>query len=89
MLGTPGHLPLVCILLLAIIEDTNSEIAWYPEPSRMLDALHLALVIHCVYYYLVTNYANFEALTGVVWSGKVRSNLEVSAMILMSLCSFK
>ncbi|KAJ8582020.1 hypothetical protein M405DRAFT_937981 [Rhizopogon salebrosus TDB-379] len=38
----------------------------------MLDALHLALVLHSVYYYLVTNYANFDALTEVVWSGKLQ-----------------
>ncbi|KAJ8583379.1 hypothetical protein M405DRAFT_513577 [Rhizopogon salebrosus TDB-379] len=37
-----------------------------------LDALHLALIIHCVYYYLVTNYAKFDALVEVVWSGKLR-----------------
>jgi hypothetical protein len=71
-----------------MIDDADSEISWCPESSRMLDALHLALVAHCVYYYLVTNYANFEALLEIVWSGKVRSNLAVSNMILMSLCSF-
>jgi hypothetical protein len=58
----------------------------------MLDALHLALVLHSVYYYLVTNYANFDALTEVVWSGKVRSysKLAAPAMILTGLwCSFR
>ncbi|KIK33518.1 hypothetical protein CY34DRAFT_18316 [Suillus luteus UH-Slu-Lm8-n1] len=34
----------------------------------ILDALHLALTIHCIYYYLVTNYTNFNALTEIVWS---------------------
>ncbi|KAG0692314.1 hypothetical protein DFH29DRAFT_970337 [Suillus ampliporus] len=34
------------------------------------DVLHLALIIHCVYYYLVNNYANIGALTKVVWSFK-------------------
>ncbi|KAG0696393.1 hypothetical protein DFH29DRAFT_951375, partial [Suillus ampliporus] len=38
-----------------------------------LDALHLALIIHCVYYYLVVNYANIGALSEVVWSFKVSS----------------
>ncbi|KAG1762548.1 hypothetical protein EDD22DRAFT_953042 [Suillus occidentalis] len=38
----------------------------------ILDALHLALVIHCIYYYLVTNYANFNALTEVIWSLKLQ-----------------
>lgn len=38
----------------------------------IFDALHLALLIHCVYYYLVTNYANFGALTEIVWSFKLQ-----------------
>ncbi|KAG2739230.1 hypothetical protein P692DRAFT_201729967, partial [Suillus brevipes Sb2] len=38
---------------------------------RILDGIHLALVIHCIYYYLVTNYANFDVLTEIVWSLKV------------------
>jgi hypothetical protein len=38
---------------------------------RTLDALHLALIIHCVYYYLVTNYANVDVLMEIVWSYKV------------------
>lgn len=36
------------------------------------DALHLALLVHCVYHYLVTNYANFSALTEIVWSFKLQ-----------------
>ncbi|KAG0700743.1 hypothetical protein DFH29DRAFT_1080516 [Suillus ampliporus] len=36
------------------------------------DVLHLALIIHCVYYYLVNNYANIGALTKVVWSFKLQ-----------------
>ncbi|KAG2747903.1 hypothetical protein P692DRAFT_20735995, partial [Suillus brevipes Sb2] len=30
------------------------------------DAVHLALAIHCIYYYLVINFANFDALIKVV-----------------------
>ncbi|KAG1734438.1 uncharacterized protein EDB91DRAFT_588929 [Suillus paluster] len=37
-----------------------------------LDALHLALIIHGVYYYLVINYANVAALSGLVWSAKLQ-----------------
>ncbi|KAG0698130.1 hypothetical protein DFH29DRAFT_113120 [Suillus ampliporus] len=37
----------------------------------IFDALHLALIVHCVYYYLVTNYANISALTEIVWSFKI------------------
>ncbi|KAG1803011.1 hypothetical protein EV424DRAFT_376106 [Suillus variegatus] len=43
----------------------------------ILDALHLALVVHCVYYYLVTNYANFNALTEIVWSLKLQLIVDV------------
>ncbi|KAJ8584412.1 hypothetical protein M405DRAFT_466393 [Rhizopogon salebrosus TDB-379] len=38
----------------------------------ILDALHLALVIHCVYHYLVSCYANISALTEIVWSFKLQ-----------------
>lgn len=38
----------------------------------IFDALHLALTIHCVYYYLVTNYANFDVLAEIVWSLKLQ-----------------
>jgi hypothetical protein len=38
---------------------------------RILDALHLALIIHCVYFYLVINCAIMGALTEIVWSSKV------------------
>ncbi|KAG1785334.1 uncharacterized protein HD556DRAFT_1459191 [Suillus plorans] len=44
------------------------------------DALHLALTIHCVYYYLVNNYANFGVLTEIVWSLKLQ--LVISALIV-------
>ncbi|KAG1733035.1 uncharacterized protein EDB91DRAFT_651926 [Suillus paluster] len=38
----------------------------------ILDASHLALIVHCVYYYLVTNYGNTSVLTEVVWSFKLQ-----------------
>ncbi|KAG1750974.1 hypothetical protein EDD22DRAFT_252235 [Suillus occidentalis] len=37
-----------------------------------LDAAHLALVVHCVYYYLVINFANVDALVEIVWSFKLQ-----------------
>ncbi|KAG1860918.1 hypothetical protein F4604DRAFT_1788898 [Suillus subluteus] len=46
-------------------------VRFFPQTFRIFDALHLALAIHCVYYYLVTNYANFGALAEIVWSLKV------------------
>ncbi|KAJ8589401.1 hypothetical protein M405DRAFT_791740 [Rhizopogon salebrosus TDB-379] len=38
----------------------------------ILDALHLALITHCVYYYLIINYANTSALLEIVWSFKLQ-----------------
>ncbi|KAG0697040.1 hypothetical protein DFH29DRAFT_173641 [Suillus ampliporus] len=43
----------------------------------ILDALHLALIVHCVYYYLVNNYANINALTEIVWSFKLQIAIDV------------
>lgn len=43
----------------------------------ILDALHLSLIVHCVYYYLVTNYTNVGALTEIVWSFKLQIIIEV------------
>ena len=39
--------------------------------DRLLDAVHLALCIHMVYWYLVTNFLNPFALVEIVWSFKV------------------
>ncbi|KAG2355652.1 hypothetical protein BDR07DRAFT_1613549 [Suillus spraguei] len=43
----------------------------------IFDALHLALIIHCMYYYLVINYANVNALAEIVWSFKLSVVIEV------------
>ncbi|KAG0698133.1 hypothetical protein DFH29DRAFT_113285 [Suillus ampliporus] len=43
----------------------------------ILDALHMALIVHCVYYYLVTNYANIGALTEIVWSFKLQLVIDI------------
>ncbi|KAG1724664.1 hypothetical protein EDB19DRAFT_2043418 [Suillus lakei] len=43
----------------------------------ILDALHLALIIHCVYYYLVINYTNIGALTEIIWSFKLQIIIDV------------
>ncbi|KAG1879082.1 hypothetical protein F4604DRAFT_552325 [Suillus subluteus] len=43
----------------------------------ILDALHLAFITHCVYYYLVSSYANISALMDVVWSFKLQILMEV------------
>ncbi|KAG1724679.1 hypothetical protein EDB19DRAFT_295855 [Suillus lakei] len=39
----------------------------------ILDALHLALIVHSIYFYLVINFANIGALTEIVWSSKLQS----------------
>ncbi|KAG1733365.1 uncharacterized protein EDB91DRAFT_641337 [Suillus paluster] len=51
----------------------------------ILDALHLALIVDFVYYYLVTNYANFSALTGLVWSFKFQSILDATLVFSVHL----
>ncbi|KAG2126230.1 hypothetical protein DEU56DRAFT_556493 [Suillus clintonianus] len=43
-----------------------------------LDALHVALVNHMIYYYLISNYANPLALLEMVWSFK--------ALIVIDVC---
>lgn len=43
-----------------------------------LDALHVCLVNHMIYYYLITNYANPLALLEMVWSFK--------ALIVIDVC---
>ncbi|KAG2145834.1 hypothetical protein DEU56DRAFT_978876 [Suillus clintonianus] len=43
----------------------------------ILDALHLALIVHCMYYYLVTNFGNINALTEIVWSFKAQIVVDV------------
>ncbi|KAG2355648.1 hypothetical protein BDR07DRAFT_1613545 [Suillus spraguei] len=40
------------------------------------DALHTALIVHCIYYYLVINYTDFDALVGIVWSFKLSIAIE-------------
>lgn len=49
-----------------------------PRTSRILDALHVVLIVHYVYFYLVINYANITALTKIVWSFKLQLLVVVS-----------
>ncbi|KAG2339034.1 hypothetical protein BDR05DRAFT_968484 [Suillus weaverae] len=49
------------------------------------DALHLALTIHSVYYYLVTNYANFGVLTEIVWSLKLQLAINIFIIPMVHL----
>ncbi|KAG1808926.1 uncharacterized protein BJ212DRAFT_1381520 [Suillus subaureus] len=51
----------------------------------IFDALHLALTVHCVYYYLVTNYANFGVLTEIVWSLKLQLVINIFIIPMVHL----
>ncbi|KAG1841624.1 hypothetical protein C8R48DRAFT_738852 [Suillus tomentosus] len=42
-----------------------------------LDAFHLIFIVHCIYYYLVTHFANIGALTEIVWSFKLQIIFDV------------
>ncbi|KAJ8591408.1 hypothetical protein M405DRAFT_860551 [Rhizopogon salebrosus TDB-379] len=42
-----------------------------------LDALHLAVIVHYVYYYLVTDFSNLSELSQVVWSFKLHIFLDI------------
>ncbi|KIK06349.1 hypothetical protein K443DRAFT_129931 [Laccaria amethystina LaAM-08-1] len=45
--------------------------------NRILDGLHLALTIHCVYFYSVTGFGNIFGLAHIVWSVKLQVALNV------------
>ncbi|KAG2360763.1 hypothetical protein BDR07DRAFT_1610577 [Suillus spraguei] len=51
----------------------------------ILDALHLASIVHCVYHYLVTNYTNVNALVGIVWSFKLQIIVDVFIILTVHL----
>ncbi|KAG2033877.1 hypothetical protein BDR03DRAFT_1013891 [Suillus americanus] len=51
----------------------------------ILDALHLALLVHCTYHYLVNNYNNFSALTEIVWSFKLQVLVNVLIIPIVHL----
>ncbi|KAF8922116.1 hypothetical protein CPB85DRAFT_1427448 [Mucidula mucida] len=46
-----------------------------------LDALHLALIAHGLYFYLVTHYGESLALVNIVWSLKLQVVLEVIVIL--------
>lgn len=63
---------------LALVREptsAHSSHPFMPLPCfrRLLDAIHLALSAHFVYFYLVTNFDKPDALSHIVWSFKVRS----------------
>ncbi|KAG2088747.1 uncharacterized protein F5147DRAFT_726600 [Suillus discolor] len=51
----------------------------------ILDALHLALIVHCVHFYLVINYANISALSEIVWSAKLQAVVAASSIFAAHL----
>lgn len=50
-----------------------------------LDAVHLGLTIHCVYYYLVINFANFAVLSEVIWSFRLQIVVNVLIIYVIHL----
>ncbi|KAG1811275.1 uncharacterized protein BJ212DRAFT_565188 [Suillus subaureus] len=51
----------------------------------ILDALHLVLIVYCVYFYLVINYGNIGALTEIVWSSKLQPVVAVLSIFVEHL----
>ncbi|KAG1732072.1 hypothetical protein EDB19DRAFT_1305070 [Suillus lakei] len=51
----------------------------------ILDALHLVLIVHFIYFYLVINFANIGALTEVVWSSKLQTVVGVLSIFVEHL----
>ncbi|KAG1723226.1 hypothetical protein EDB19DRAFT_2043850 [Suillus lakei] len=51
----------------------------------ILDALHLVLIVHCIYFYLVINFANIGALTEIVWSSKLQTVVSVFSIFVEHL----
>ncbi|OAX40514.1 hypothetical protein K503DRAFT_768518 [Rhizopogon vinicolor AM-OR11-026] len=50
-----------------------------------LDALHLAMIIHSVYYYLVIDYANITIVTEIVWSFKLQALFDLVIILIVHL----
>lgn len=85
-----GHMPLVSIFSSCDCRARRDNTT--PQTFRILDALHLALIAHCVYFYLVINYANISALTEIVWSAKVSYYFlpePLLCIMLICFCSFR
>ncbi|PCH44978.1 hypothetical protein WOLCODRAFT_77569 [Wolfiporia cocos MD-104 SS10] len=59
-------------------ENTNDKLIYKLAVSwlwyELLDTLHVALGIHMVYFYLITNFSDRSQLAIIVWSFKVRSH---------------
>ncbi|KAG1762751.1 hypothetical protein EDD22DRAFT_541708 [Suillus occidentalis] len=50
-----------------------------------LDAVHVGLTVHCVYYYLVINFANYAALTEAIWSFQLQVVFNVLTIYVIHL----
>jgi len=49
----------------------------------VLDAFGLALTIHAIYHYLITNFGNYSALTILVWSLKMKAAVDLVIVLLV------
>ncbi|KAJ7242177.1 hypothetical protein B0H12DRAFT_853224 [Mycena haematopus] len=58
--------------------------------TLVLDSLHMALIIHVVYHYLITNYYNNAAMQVVVWSIAAEAlPTGLTAMLVQSFYAFR
>ncbi|EEB86601.1 hypothetical protein MPER_16385, partial [Moniliophthora perniciosa FA553] len=58
--------------------------------DRILDAFHLSLTIHAVYYYLVKNFGNHAAYPNIIWSLKLQVAVNVIIiLIVQSLYAYR
>ncbi|KAL4075354.1 hypothetical protein V8B97DRAFT_1946062 [Scleroderma yunnanense] len=47
----------------------------------ILDTLHVSLMCHALYYYLISNYSNELALANGVWYASVAVNLCIACLV--------
>ncbi|TFK33817.1 hypothetical protein BDQ12DRAFT_738568 [Crucibulum laeve] len=49
----------------------------------ILDAVHLAFIVHAVYHYIVTSFGSFAATQFVVWSFKLQIAINVAIVLMV------
>jgi hypothetical protein len=54
-------------LLSCALSGAGPSASTHLDPSRILDTVHLGLVMHTVYWYTVSQYGDFHALDSLVW----------------------
>jgi hypothetical protein len=54
-------------LLSCALSGARPSESTHLDPSRILDTVHLGLVMHTVYWYTVSQYGDFHSLDSLVW----------------------